>query len=88
MGVLPLQYLPGENAASLGLTGLERFTIEGAALINTTNPKLNISARRDDGTEIRFQVVARLDTPIEVEYYLNGGILQTVLYNRLKERSQ
>jgi len=46
---------------------------------------VDIVARREDGSEVRFQAIARLDTPVEVDYYKNGGILQTVLLNMLKE---
>ncbi len=78
MGVLPLQFLAGENAASLGLTGEESFSISG---LNEIAPKqqITVTATSPDGTEKRFQALARIDSPIEVEYYRNGGILQTVL---------
>jgi aconitate hydratase len=85
MGVLPLQFMPGEGHQTLGLTGRETFTIEGTSEINELQPKLTVCVKREDGSEFSFQVIARLDTPIELEYYKNGGILQTVLYNRLKE---
>ncbi len=79
MGVLPLQYAPGINADSLGLTGKERFDIEG--LDGALEPRMPVTvhAHRDDGSTLTFKVVARFDTPVEVEYYQNGGILQTVL---------
>jgi len=78
MGVLPLQFQPGENAASLGLTGREKFDIE---LDDQVEPSevLEIKARSDNGKEKRFQAICRLDTAIDVVYYRNGGILQTVL---------
>ena len=86
MGVLPLQFQPGQNALSLGLTGREVFTLEGAERIDQPGALVIVRARREDGSEVIFQAAARIDTPIEVEYYHNGGILQTVLYNRLNEQ--
>jgi aconitate hydratase len=77
MGVLPLQFAEGESVASLGLTGAESFDVgdleEGRA------KEVAVTARADDGTEKRFQTTVRLDTPNEVAYFDNGGILQTVL---------
>jgi aconitate hydratase len=78
MGVLPLQFLPGENAASLGLTGREAYTIAGIAEL-MPRQVLTVTARSDDGSERAFQVVARLDGAIEVEYLRQGGILPAVL---------
>ena len=79
MGILPLQYLPGESAASLGLTGREQFTIHG--LFDGLRPRqeLTVTARTDEGSQRTFRVVARLDGAIDVEYHRNGGVLQTVL---------
>ena len=84
MGVLPLEFLPGENRETLGLTGYEVYDILG---LEDLKPRklVDIVARREDGSEVRFQAIARLDTPVEVDYYKNGGILQTVLLNMLKE---
>jgi aconitate hydratase len=80
MGVLPLQFSPGESVASLGLTGREAFTIEGLAAGLAPRQRLTVVARSDeDGRERRFEVVARLDGPIEVEYLRQGGILPAVL---------
>ncbi|HEY7031214.1 MAG TPA: aconitate hydratase AcnA [Thermomicrobiales bacterium] len=79
MGVLPLQFLPGENAASLGLTGRETFSIHGIADGLTPKERLDVTATREDGTTIDFQVITRIDSPVEIDYYRNGGILQTVL---------
>jgi aconitate hydratase len=78
MGVLPLQFAPGENVQTLGLTGEEVFHIEGIATL-TPRKWLTVRAVRPDGTERVFQVMARVDTPIEVEYYRHGGILPMVL---------
>ncbi|MCL5998300.1 MAG: aconitate hydratase AcnA, partial [Chloroflexi bacterium] len=79
MGVLPLQFVGGQNAASLGLTGKELFSIEG--LDDSIEPRqvLSVKAQREDGSILTFDAVARLDTPVEVNYYKNGGILPAVL---------
>jgi len=84
MGVLPLQFGEGQNPKTLGLTGKETFTI---FVDDNLQPmqKVEVKAIREDGTELRFDVVCRIDTPIEVEYYRNGGILHTVLRNFIKE---
>ena len=79
MGVLPLQFLPGESASSLGLTGRERFTIHGLAEGPTPRQRLTVVATDDDGTDRRFQAIARLDGPIDVDYFRQGGILPAVL---------
>jgi aconitate hydratase len=80
MGVLPLQYQDGQNAASLGLTGRETFHIEGIpASLNGGRRKAQVRATGADGKEIQFTVGVRVDTPQEVEYYRNGGILPYVL---------
>ena len=80
MGVLPLQFGPGESVASLGLTGRETFTIEGLTEGLTPRQRLTVVARSDeDEREKRFLVVARLDGPIEVDYLRQGGILPAVL---------
>jgi aconitate hydratase len=82
MGVLPLQFQPGENATSLGLTGRETYTIHGLAEDLSPRKRLTIVARADDGDgggERRFEAIARLDGPIDVGYYQQGGILPAVL---------
>jgi aconitate hydratase len=80
MGVLPLQFRSGENAAGLGLTGKETFHIEGvAAALNGGGRRATVRAVADDGAEKQFTVDVRVDTPQEVEYYRNGGILPYVL---------
>jgi len=79
MGVLPLQFKDGQNAESLGLTGRESYAVEGLSEAIQPREPLTVRAVDDGGRETAFQVTARLDTPIEVEYYKNGGILQTVL---------
>ncbi|MGH2533388.1 MAG: aconitate hydratase [Thermomicrobiales bacterium] len=79
MGVLPLQYLPGQNAATLGLTGHETFAIGGIADGLDPKEQLKVTATGDDGATTDFTVVARIDSPVEIEYYRHGGILQMVL---------
>ena len=79
MGVLPLQFLPGDSASSFGLSGRERYTVHGLAEGPTPRQRLTVVARADDGTERRFEAIARLDGPIDVEYYRQGGILPAVL---------
>ena len=78
MGVLPLQFLDGQNAATLGLTGRESYTLTGLADLQPRQV-VTIVARGDDGAERRFQAIARLDGPIEVEYLRQGGVLPAVL---------
>jgi aconitate hydratase len=79
MGVLPLQFQTGDSAVSLGLTGRETFHIEGVKASLEGERKAIVRAVADDGAETNFTVVVRVDTPQEVEYYRNGGILPYVL---------
>jgi aconitate hydratase len=79
MGVLPLEFLPGENAKSLGLAGLEIFDIEGLAQDFGPLKKMRIHVRDANRNERDIFAVARVDTPFEVAYYQNGGILHYVL---------
>ncbi|NLX11458.1 MAG: aconitate hydratase AcnA [Chloroflexi bacterium] len=81
MGVLPLQFREGENAATLGLSGREVFDIVGINDNIQPNQELTVRATSEDGTVREFQVISRLDTLVEVNYYRNEGILQTVLRN-------
>jgi len=74
-----LQYRAGESAASLGLKGDESFSVEGINDDLQARSELTVRAVRPDGSELSFQAVVRIDTPVEVEYYKNGGILHTVL---------
>ena len=78
MGVLPLTFAEGDDADSLGLDGTEVFDIE---VPDDLQPRQNIAvrARKEDGTEVRFTTTCRADSPVEVDYYRNGGILNTVL---------
>jgi len=84
MGVVPLQFADGESADSLGLTGRETYDISGLAGISP-GARLKVKATSDDGETKEFEVVARVDSPVEVEYLRNGGILHTVLRQLLKE---
>ena len=80
MGVLPLQFRPGETPASLGLTGRETLDVAGLGGRPVTAPgRDGHGPRRTTASERRFSAIARLDGPIDVEYYLGGGILPTVL---------
>ncbi|MGH9692244.1 MAG: aconitate hydratase AcnA [Candidatus Acidiferrales bacterium] len=83
MGVLPLEFLPGENPKSLGLTGLEVFDMEGLAQNFEPRKKVKVRARDAQGKEKNFTAIARVDTPFEVAYYQHGGILQYVLRQML-----
>jgi aconitate hydratase len=86
MGILPLEFVPGESAETLGLTGEEVFAVEGLAegLAGGGQKGLTVSVRvRGDGEESSFQARVRLDTPQEVRYYRHGGILQYVLRHLL-----
>jgi aconitate hydratase len=84
MGVLPLVFQTGQSAESLGLTGRERLTIAGLEGELQPRQELEVGVERPDGSKARFPVVARLDTPVEINYWRNGGILQTVLRKMLR----
>ncbi len=88
MGILPLQFEPGQNAESLGLTGEELYTIEspteGLAQRLAAGRRLNVIAESAAGPAIQFSAIIRIDTPQEVLYYENGGILPYVLRQLLK----
>src|SRR3989442_259683 len=86
MGVLPLQFRAGENAATLGLTGFETFDIDGIAGGIEPGMLVRIRARAENGEEKSFQTVTRIDTPYEVQYYQHGGILQYVLRQLIDSR--
>ena len=83
MGVLPLVFTSGQSAQSLGLDGSETYFIGGVADISPRK-MLPVTAVKADGREIRFEVLARLDTDIEVDYFNNGGILPYVLRKMLQ----
>ena len=79
MGVLPLEFQDGDTPASLGLTGREAFDITGIADGLEPGCTLDVTATAEDGSVTTFKANARLDSDVDVEYYVNGGILQTVL---------
>ncbi len=83
MGVLPLQFRPGESVAFLGLTGFEKYTISGLHEDLQPGQDLDVKAAADRGEAIEFQVICRIDTPFEVACYNNGGILHHVLRRML-----
>ncbi len=84
MGVLPLQFAEGEGAESLGLDGTETYDIEGISGLEPGS-EVKVKATTEDGDEKEFTTVARVDSPVEVEYLKNGGILHTVLRELLNE---
>ncbi|NOY78546.1 MAG: aconitate hydratase AcnA [Calditrichaeota bacterium] len=86
MGVLPLQFKAGENRDTLGLTGKEVYDITGIAEGLKPGQDVTVTATAEDGSVKSFKVLVRLDTPVEVDYYQNGGILQTVLRNMISHR--
>ena len=79
MGVLPLQFEEGQSAQSLGITGFETFSVRGISEDLYPGKKMTVIVTDADGGQREFRAACRLDTPVEVEYYRNGGILQTVL---------
>jgi aconitate hydratase len=79
MGVLPLQFREGEGPASFRLTGREQLYIDGVAAIVEACSVHRVRARRDDGSDVTFEVMARIDSAVEVDYYRHGGILHKVL---------
>ncbi|HEX8035944.1 MAG TPA: aconitate hydratase, partial [Ktedonobacterales bacterium] len=86
MGILPLQFKPGESRESLGLTGRETYDIVGISGDLKPRQELTVRAKSDDGKTTEFQAIARLDSPIDISYYRNGGILQTVLRRLVREQ--
>lgn len=85
MGVLPLTFRSGQNAASLGLNGTEVYHIEGIAEGLAPRKELTVHAVRGDGSEVTFPVTCRIDTRLEVTYYQNGGILPAVLRDLVRK---
>jgi aconitate hydratase len=89
MGILPLQFLPGENAETLKLTGEEVFEIAGIReVVEKFSSGRKITVRLKGGKTTEFQAVVRIDTPQEALYYANGGILQYVLRQLLAGKAQ
>lgn len=84
MGVLPLQFKAGDSADSLGLTGAEHFSIAIDDDVKA-GQDIKVTAQKEDGSTIEFMTTCRLDTPVEIDYYRNGGILHTVLRNIVRE---
>jgi aconitate hydratase len=85
MGVLPLEFMPGEGAESMRLTGHEAYHILGLDDELQPGDSITVRAQGQEGRELEFRARVRIDTPIEVEYYRNGGILHTVLRQMLQE---
>ncbi len=85
MAVLPLQFKPGESAATLGLAGREAFDVLGLAGSLEPGQDVGVRATRSDGSSISFTVRLRIDTRVEVDYYRRGGVLQAVLHRILQE---
>jgi aconitate hydratase len=83
MGVLPLQFEPGEGWRELGFDGTEEFSILDINDGLSVGKKLNVTAKKTDGTVVNFVVTARIDTEVELQYYKFGGILQYVLFQLL-----
>ena len=85
MGVLPLEFVDGENAESLGLTGREVYDITGLSDDLQPLQDVTVTATDEDGNVKSFSATVRIDTPVEIDYYRNGGILHTVLRGFLKD---
>ena len=85
MGILPLQFINGENADSLGLRGTETFDIRGISDGLEPHAEVTVTATETDGRSIEFSVEARIDSDVELDYYRHGGILQLVLRRMLRE---
>jgi aconitate hydratase len=86
MGVLPLEFLAGQSWQSLGLTGEETFDLPVSERLEP-GAMLTVTVYPPDGTTREFSARVRIDTPVELDYYRNGGILQTVLRKLLQSRS-
>ena len=84
MGIVPLQFKPGENLKSHGLTGFEKFDILGITAGLKLRQELSVKATSDDGQTTEFKVICRIDTPAELDYYRHGGILEYVLRQLLQ----
>lgn len=87
MGVLPLQFETGASPQSLGLTGFETFSITGIGAGITPRQTAKVTVTRQDGSQLQFTTMVRIDSPAEVEYFLHGGILQMVLRQLLPARA-
>ena len=78
LGVLPLQFLPGENAEILGLKGDELFSLPEVGNLTALKPEMEVAVQRPDGSRFSFRVQARLDTPLDLAYYRAGGLMRKV----------
>jgi aconitate hydratase len=78
MGILPLQFREGESVASLGITGTEQFDVLGLEQI-APSQELTLVIRPREGGARQARLVSRIDTPVEVDYFRNGGILPYML---------
>ncbi|TJY42395.1 aconitate hydratase AcnA [Cohnella pontilimi] len=86
MGVLPLQFQPGHGWQTLGITGTETFEINGLSNDMKPGQTITVTGKREDGTTFEFPVILRIDSMVELDYYRNSGILQTVLRRMLAEQ--
>jgi aconitate hydratase len=84
MGIVPLQFKPGENLKTYGLTGFEQFAVVGISSGLKLRQELTVKATADDGKATEFKVICRIDTPAELDYYRHGGILEYVLRQLLQ----
>ena len=80
MGVLPLTFKPGQSTETFGLDGTERYDIPASGELIPLST-ITVTVHKEDGSIVELDAIVRLDTPVEVDYYNNGGILQTVLRN-------
>ncbi len=87
MGILPLQFKAGETRQTLGLRGDETYDVLGLNDALRPGQELTVRVTRPDGSTTEFQTIARVDSPVEVDYLKHGGILQMVLRNLLKDKS-
>ncbi|NQW18399.1 MAG: aconitate hydratase AcnA [Chloroflexi bacterium] len=85
MGVLPLQYVDGQSAGSLGLTGTETYDFGGIASGLEPGQRVSVTAARDNGNIVEFEALVRIDTPVEIDYYRHGGVLNYVLRRFIAE---
>ena len=83
MGIVPLQFVAGESADSLGLTGKEKFSIDLPDNADNLKPQQSVTVRADNGKE--FSAIVRFDTELELTYFKNGGILQYMIRKVLQQ---
>jgi aconitate hydratase len=85
MGVLPLEFMSGEGAEALGLNGRETYSVLDIDDDLKPDAVVSVKAEKEEGSVVEFNVRVRIETPIEIEYYRNGGILNTILRQMLQE---